>query len=364
MQLNYFGYFNNTGYSVAAQDYIFALLHAKPDLDLRLHCVNKKMGPGMSKNRVQFFTSLEQSNKTESDPSTYLYHSIPPRYRRPPGKAKYVGLCVFETINVPVDWVSTMNNMDTIVTASEFNANIFETSGVKVPIHIVPHCFDPKMFNRDTKCLGRYSQVTFVSCGAWKKRKNWETLIKSWYEAFEARDNVCLLIKTDNPPELTSIVRRIKQDFTWRSKNTAPIYCEEKPICDFEDIPGFLRKGDIYICPSLGEGFGLSGLHAMALGIPVITTRFGGALEYAKPDLCTYLEPKKYVRIANMDGIPQLSNCIWPHIEYSEIAKKMRHVLGDVKEREQKTQRAYSYVHDNFSYETIGQKLLDVLEIN
>jgi len=107
-----------------------------------------------------------------------------------------------------------------------------------------------------------------------------------------------------------------------------------------------------------------SGLHAMALGIPVITTRFGGALEYAKPDLCTYLEPQKYRSISAMDGIPQLSNCIWPYISVEEIANKMRYLFINIKDREEKSQRAYKYVHENFSYDVIGKKFLDILEID
>lgn len=362
MQINYNGYFNSSGYSISCQDNILAMLQVKPDVDIRIHLINQKMGQGISKNRQQLFVALKQ--KKPCEPSINLYHCIPPRYRRPPGKTKHFGLCVFETINLPSEWIGTMNNMDAIITASNFNKNVFENSGVKVPIHVIPHCFDPEAFNKNTKAPGKYSQTTFISMGTWKKRKNWESLIKGWYAAFDPRQNVCLLIKTEKPEELKAMVQRVKRTSEWRSKATAPIYCEENPICDFEDIPSILRKGDIYISASLGEGFGLSGLHAMALGIPVITTRFGGSLEYAKPDLCTYLEPAKYQSIPVMDAIPQLSNCIWPYISVSEIASKMREVLQNVKEREEKTQKAYKYVHENFSYDVIGKKFLEILEIN
>ncbi len=362
MQLHYHGYWNTTGYSIAAQEYILAMQQVSPNVDIKIHLINHKIGDGIGRNRKQLFTAL---NKKETvDPSINLYHCIPPRYRRPPGKAKHLGFCVFETINPPDEWISTMNNMDAILTASEFNKNVFENSGVKVPIHVIPHCFDSQMFNKDVRSLGRFGKTTFISIGTWKKRKNWEMLIKGWYEAFEARHNTCLFIKTEKPGELKAMVEKIKRTSEWRSKSTAPIYCEENPTCDFEDIPSILRKGDIYICPSLGEGFGLSGLHAMALGIPVITTRFGGSLEYAKSDMCTYLEPQKYRSISEMDGIPQLSNCIWPYVSVEEIAAKMRHLLVNIKDREEKSEKAYKYVHDNFSYEVIGRKFLDILEMN
>ena len=361
MQLNYHGYFNDTGYSIAAQDYILAMLRVNPDADIRTHYVNQRLGLGISRNRQQIFAALNK--KDPSEPSVNLYHCIPPRYRRPAGKARHLGFCVFETINPPAEWIPQMNNMDAIFTASQFNKSVFENHGVKRPIYIVPHCFDEELFNKKTKALGRYNQTTFISVGAWKTRKNWEALIKAWYQAFDLRYDVCLLIKTNQPHELKALIQHIKRTSEWRAKPTAPIYCEDEPVCNFEDIPKILRKGDIYISASLGEGFGLSGLQAMALGIPVITTRFGGVLEYAKPNLCTYLEPKKYRSIPVMDGIPQLSNCIWPYLTVGEISNKMRHVLHEVKEREEKAERAYRYVHERFTYQSIGAKLLEALEL-
>ncbi len=353
---------NDSGYSCCAQDYILSMLKSKPETDIKLHYLNSQIGLGVSRNRAQFFASLHA--KKLNNEYLNIYHSIPARYRRPAGPKKHIGFCIYETIDPPKDWVQTMNNMDAIITASQFNKNVFETSGVKAPIEVIPHCFDVNMFNKKVQDNGRYGKTTFISMGTWKGRKNWEGLIRGWYTAFENRDNVCLLVKTNKPKEFKTMVMTIKQSSEWRAKSTAPIYAEENPICDFEDIPRFLRKGDIYISTSLGEGFGLVGMHAMAMGIPVITIRFGGSLEYAKPEYCTYLEPSGYVRISDMDAIPQLSNCIWPQIKVGEIASKLRYVFINIKEREQKAEKAYDYVHKNYSYEAIGPKFLDFLELN
>ena len=359
MQLNYHAYMNQSGYSVAASDYLFSLLSNYPDINIKLHLINKKLGDGISSNRKQILGSLEKKERTE--PSIDFYHCIPPRYRRQKGVSKHIGFCVFETINPPKNWVEMMNNMDSIVTASHFNKNTFAEAGVKVPISVVPHCFDARLFNKNVKNSGRYGRTTFISIGTWKKRKNWEMLIRGWYEAFENKHNVCLLIKTDKPNELKAMVQQIKQNSDWRAKNTAPIYCEEKVLVDFEDIPSLLRKGDIYVSASIGEGFALPVLHAMAMGIPVLTTRFGGVLEYAKPELCNYFEPLRYITIPLMDNIPQLTNCIWPYISIKEIAQKMQKVLFDIKDREIKAERAYEYVHANLTYNPIAKKMFKAI---
>jgi glycosyltransferase involved in cell wall biosynthesis len=203
--------------------------------------------------------------------------------------------------------------------------------------------------------------MTFLSIGTWKNRKNWEMLIKAFYDGFSKKDNVCLLLKTDKPDSLQDLVVRVKRQCEWRSKDTAPIYSEENQGCYFEDIPKIMKKGDVYISASLGEGFGLPGLHAMALGLPVITVRFGGSLEYALPDICTYIEPKSYKTYNVMDGIPQFNNCIWPVLRIGDVRDAMRKVYEDYPTESKNA--AYKYAHKNFSYEAIGPKFVEAVKL-
>ncbi len=357
MQLVYHGYMNYTGYSVAAQDYILAMLSIEPDMNMRLLPMSNIARGGLSSNRFQIFHGLKSKGPEEN--AIHIYHCIPHMYRRTRGSKKNIGVCLFETINVPKQWVERMNEMDVIVTGSQFNKSTFEASGVTVPIEVIPHCFDSKMFHQKVRPAGRYAKKTFIAMGTWKQRKNWDNMIKGFYDAFEKKDNVCLVIKTDKPKQLQKTVLGLKRNTEWRSKDTAPIYADEKMACDFEEIPRIMKKGDVYISTSLGEGFGLPGMHAMALGIPVITARFGGALEYAKPDMCTYLEPQRYKQFSSMDGIPQFANCIWPVIRIGEIRDKMRVVAKDT--ITDKVERAYNYVHKNFNYNVVGSKFLEVI---
>lgn len=359
MQVNYFCYINHTGYSVAAQEYILSMLGQSSSLNIKIHPLNKQLELGVSKDRHQLLLSM---TKVPNDPECVnLYHCIPSRYRQPKGPRKHIGVGLFETINPPKQWINMMNDMNAIITASEFNKGVFEANGVKVPIHKIPHCFDPKMFNRDIKDKGRYGMFTFITVGTWKQRKNWEGLIKAFYDAFEESDGVCLLAKTDKPTELKMAVERIKTTGEWRSKKTAPIFAEQKAFCNFEDIPSIMKKGDVYVSASLGEGFGLPGLHAMALGIPVLTTRFGGALEYARPEFSTYIEPKNYRTHTALDNIPQFRNTIWPVIKIDEIRDKLRYMKENYDSVRQKASAGYDYVHKNFTYDSIGQKFLQVI---
>lgn len=354
-QINYFMYLNCTGYSIAAQEYIMALRTVAPDTDIRVELFGALSDAGISPIRRQLFLAMKESKATEN--CVNIYHCIPTRYNYRSNGNKNVGVCLFETINPPQYWINIMNQMHAIITASEFNKRVFEANGVKTPIYKIPHCFDPAMFNNQVTPRGRYDKFTFVAIGTWKDRKNWSSLIKGFYDAFVDNDNVCLLIKTDKPNLLQQSVQHIKKTSEWRTKKTAPIYAELTNKCQFEDIPHMMKKGDVYVCPSLGEGFGLGGLHAMACNIPVLTTRFGGSLEYALPEITTYIEPSSYRSLPTLDNIPQFKNTIWPVISVSEIRDKLRYMKDNFQTVKQKSAEAYKYVHNKFNYNHVGSLL-------
>lgn len=357
MQLVYTHYMNYTGYSIAAQDYILSMLKSNVPFDIKVKWLNADPQTGISANRRQIFTALK--NKKDALPQTNLYHSIPNLYKNIPHASKNIGFAIFETINPPKKWAEIMNNMNRIITASSFNKGVFESIGVNAPVSVVPHCFDPDLFNADVKPVGRYGMTTFYSMGTWKNRKNWETLIKAFYDAFEDKNKVCLVIKTDNPKNLQALVARVKRFSEWRTKNTAPIYADKAEHCEFEEIPKLMKKGDIYVSASLGEGFAIPVMHAMALGMPVIVPRFGGLLEYALPQFVTYIEPAGYKEFPVMDGVPQFDNCIWPVITVDAVRDAMKKVFNDYPS--EKSRMAYEYVHINLTYNIIGPKFKEAV---
>jgi len=49
-----------------------------------------------------------------------------------------------------------------------------------------------------------------------------------------------------------------------------------------DDIPKYLHNADVFIRPSIAEGFGISFIEAMAAGLPVIATQVGGIVDFIK----------------------------------------------------------------------------------
>ena len=48
------------------------------------------------------------------------------------------------------------------------------------------------------------------------------------------------------------------------------------------ELPAFYRSLDVFVIPSRQEGLGIVGVEAMACGVPVVSTRNGGAEDYVR----------------------------------------------------------------------------------
>lgn len=72
------------------------------------------------------------------------------------------------------------------------------------------------------------------------------------------------------------------------------------PTCSHREVLGHMAANDVFVLPSLFEGFGLVILEAMAMGLPVITTP-----HTAGPDLITDGEEGFIVPIRSADAIAQ-----------------------------------------------------------
>ena len=60
-----------------------------------------------------------------------------------------------------------------------------------------------------------------------------------------------------------------------------------------DDVPAILKAADIFVMPSLWEGFGLAALEAMAAGLPVIASRTSGLAELVLPGQTGLLVPSR-----------------------------------------------------------------------
>lgn len=92
-----------------------------------------------------------------------------------------------------------------------------------------------------------------------------------------------------------------------------------------EDLPALYRAADVFAMPSVGEGFGIVFLEAMACGTPAIGLRIGGAIE-ALQDLGTAVDAEQFeeslIALLNAPRPEGLSNAV--HKRFGERVFKQQ----------------------------------------
>lgn len=120
--------------------------------------------------------------------------------------------------------------------------------------------------------------------GMLEPRKNVPELVRGWVQACRGREQAPALVLAGHvgwDDELDGAVAQVPPDL----RVLRPGYLR------LTDLPGFLGAAEVVAYPSLGEGFGLPVLEAMACGAPVLCTRRlalpevgGDAVEYTDVD--------------------------------------------------------------------------------
>jgi glycosyltransferase involved in cell wall biosynthesis len=200
----------------------------------------------------------------------------------------------WELERLPASWAPVLNRFDGVVVPSQFNALTFKSSGVTAPISIVPHvtrvpqpaAVQPAWM---TQMQGLY---VFYTIGTWSMRKALEELVRVYLSTFTARDDVCLVIKTDALDYMRYAFDRKNGKTDQRS---AVWYTLAKILADYPDLarihlvterltPGEIdalhARADCYVSLTHSEGWGLGAFDALQFGKPVIMPGYGGQLEY------------------------------------------------------------------------------------
>ena len=102
--------------------------------------------------------------------------------------------------------------------------------------------------------------------GTLEPRKNVPNLVRAWRSVFHDSDDAPALVLAVGPgwdADIEPALAEVPPNLNVLRPGYLPL----------EDLPGFLSGCEILAYPSIGEGFGLPVLEAMACGAAVLTTR-------------------------------------------------------------------------------------------
>ncbi|MEU8890055.1 glycosyltransferase family 4 protein [Streptomyces sp. NPDC048442] len=254
---------------------------------------------------------------------------------------------MWESSRLPADWPRKLNRARAVVVPTRFVADVCRSSGVTVPVEVIPEGVDPELY----PWIERQERegVTTLVVGTVLPRKHVAQAIEAWQLAFEGDPTARLIIKS-----------RFQ---TARAHGLSVDDPRIRLIDDQEMVRGILHwyeRADVLL--ALGsEGFGLPLVEGMATGLPVVALSSEGQGDVCRDagDLVLAVPPGSW-EVADEPGYGRCGVRGVPDVQ--EVAKQLRWVADHREEAAQRGVAASQWVHKNRNLWHKGPALLDVME--
>lgn len=274
----------------------------------------------------------------------------------------------FETTYWNPQWHKFYHLADYYFPSSNFSAEVFCLNGIPPEkVFVIPHGVDTSVFNPDISPvkLRTKKKFKFVSVVAPHYRKNINTMLEAYCEAFTSKDDVCLVLKTkiykhsdkkfhitDNPGGrkpfeiiLGDIFKKLHKRF---GKDIPEIEVLSGHV---ENVSSIYNACDCHITTTGSEGFGMPMLESMACGLINVAPNYSGQLDFMNEDNSLLIDTSmRYAKVVEQ---------YWTYNAKSKIGQPskqhtvelMRKVVSEHEELLKRFKPEMQSVVDKFSWE-------------
>ena len=244
----------------------------------------------------------------------------------------------YELSSLPKQVVENINTNDQVYVTSSFVRKVFVEHGVRIPISVLGHGIDPACYHFHPRA--REGTFDFLCVAEHTTRKNLPTLIRCFERAFPEGTGVRLLLKLGLHGE-GDLRRQI-------TRGHAVVLLTE----DLEteaDLADLYRRAHCFVLPTRAEGFGMPFLEAMATGLPVIATDYGGHLDFCTKDN-SYLIRNRGLVDSDPACFPNIASQ-WGDPDEDHLIELMREVYRDYDRALALGQRAWKTVAQGWTWD-------------
>lgn len=273
---------------------------------------------------------------------------------------KFAGWVVWEGSNVPFFWKEILNNekVKSVIVPSNHVKNAILNTFDCNKITIIPHGINNKLFVPNPI---KHPKFRFIANKGWAKglndRGGIQWLLKAFTEEFKRDDDVELLLKINTAYcekgwDLANELRKL--GLTPESTKNIKFILENT---DYNNLPKLYNEGDVFVSPTMGDGFNIPCLEAMACGLPVITTNFGGQIDYVN---------NTNGWLINYDLVDAQEDIMyegdkWAQVKIEHLKQLMRYCLQNKDEVKKKGNIAYSCAQ-KYTWDNSAKMLLNLIK--
>ena len=361
-----------SGYSQCARDYVLAL-GSNPDFNLHYDTFTAcQMVDGAGIDHATLTRLKKHMNNAISKPFVRVCHSIPDRFEIDLQAALNIGYTVTESECIPKQWAPTINQMDGLLTCSEYCKQIFENNGVTVPIFVIPHCHNLQDF-RD---VGKYNiqnlkKYNFLFVADMTPRKGWRELLEAYCNEFHREDNVSLTMKVysksftaESQLECKNKIKTFINEMGFIPNETTPPIFFYGHCLPNSCVPRFVNSFDCLVSPHRSEGWGLNLSSSMLLGKPVIATRGSGNMGFMNESNSFLISTGALEEVPQemVDLNSNYKGASWPTINVEELRQTMRWVVEHPEQASARGAKAMGDIANQCNYDAISKSVYDAIK--
>jgi len=301
----------------------------------------------------------ERALKTDaSDAYVCSRNLYPPRVADMRSPVNMLHHYAWEESGFPQEWVDNFNtHLDGITCLSRHVEKIMIDNGVSVPLATSGCGVDHwERIIPDTTYRINAKTFRFLHVSSCFPRKGADILLKAYGDAFTDSDNVTLMIKTFPNPhnEVHQWLEEAKQEHA----NYPDVVIIEEDLSETA-LKALYEQCHVLVAPSRAEGFGLPLAEAMLSGLEVITTGWGGQL-----DFCT----KETAWLIEYDFVPaqthfELFNSLWAEPSRQDLANTMKELYRlPEPQRTKKAKKGRELLLKHFNWKKTAENLLEFVK--
>lgn len=374
MKVLYIGcYRDGTGWSQAAIDYILSM--DSVGIDVVPRSVKLNSNPPELPERI-----IELENKSSRGCDVCIQHVLPHMMDYNGRFDRNIALYATETNSFKWSiWPDRINQMDEAWVINNHMVEVSKSSGVNIPISVIPHASDISKFKRDYEPIyipDSENNFVFYFIGDLNRRKNLSAFVRAFHSEFKINEPVSIVIKTskyntssdDCAAEVKEMCNNVKTGL--KLYPSLEHYKEDLIITDRLDEETLRRLHatcNCFVMPSYGEAWCIPAFDAMGFGNTPICTDVGGMADFLNRGEGVLVHSREEPVFGMMDTFDDLytANETWQSIDPIGLKQAMRYIYrlhtsdAFLSMQEKGRERLEEY-----SYESVGNLIKKALDVD
>jgi len=190
-----------------------------------------------------------------------------------------------ECLNPNIEYilVPSMHTFEAIMrTPKESDSREEPSKTLGEKIKIIPHGVDLNLFYPKEKPKDKTIFIANKGFRNPEDRGGIQYLIRAYIEEFTDKDKVELKLKINPAYGIPDIGRALAQISP--RKDRIPKIIVNTEALKYEQLVKIYNQGHVFVSPTRSDAFNIPCIEAMACGLPVITTNFGGQTDYVNKE--------------------------------------------------------------------------------